>query len=267
MTKGFGKSLDWIRLSKGPYPFRRLGRALFWSRPRLYRWFGQLRGHGNCLAEDFDVWIDGYPRSANSFTVESFRLANPGVRVRSHRHLPTFIIHSVTIGKPGIFLVRKPEDAIVSWAIFWNADAGHCLDYYIDYHHALRACAPDLFVASFEMVTTRFTDVIGKFNAHFGTSYSAIAHDGPTLDKTFSKVEESAHREPSGRVNELRVSRPSRERAEIKPIVLERLQKSPSLSRKLEIAREIYSEFAPTSVAGRTPLKKPGHTQPLPALG
>src|SRR2546423_5800456 len=107
-------------LTCGPFPIRRLGRRLLWAHPTLYRWFGILRNRGDCLADDFDIWIGGYPRSANSFATAVFKLGNPKVRVATHLHIPTFIINALRLNKPGVLLVRKPIDAAVSWAIFWE---------------------------------------------------------------------------------------------------------------------------------------------------
>ena len=230
-----------------------------------------MRGRGDCLTDDFDLWIDGYPRSANSFAVESFRIANPNARIRSHRHIPTFILNALERKKPGIFLLRKPEDAVVSWAIFWDADLAHCLDYYIDFHRPLCARAAQLFVAPFDLVIADFNEVIRQFNGRHGTDYATAPSDPTTRDLCFSAIEDSSYRCPEGGVNELRVSRPSRHREEIKPQLAERLHKLPVLRRKLETADKLHAVFAPIafSVAspGRSSVRKPENTQALPALG
>lgn len=271
MSEETRKGMNWKRFRKGPHFARRFGRALFWSHPELYRWLGRTRGRGDCLDEDFDLWIDGYPRSANSFAVESFRIANPNARIRSHRHIPTFILNALECNKPGIFLLRKPEDAVVSWAIFWDAELGQCLDYYIDFHRPLGARAAELFVASFDVVIRDFNEVIRQFNGRFGTEYATAPNGLPTRDLCFSAIEDSAFRHPEGGVNELRVSRPSRHREELKPRLTERLHKSPVLRRKLEEANQLHAAFAPISAPAKAPVRtvvrKPGNTQPLPALG
>lgn len=271
MSEVTRKNLNWKRFRKGPHFVRRLGRAMFWAYPELYRWLGRTRGRGDCLKDDFDVWIDGYPRSANSFAVESFRMANPNARIRSHRHIPTFILNALELKKPGIFLLRKPEDAVVSWAIFWDADLAHCLDYYVDFHRPLCARASELFVAPFDLVIADFNEIIRQFNGRFGTEYATAPSDPATRDMCFSAIEDSSYRCPEGGVNELRVSRPSRHRAEIKPRLAELLHKSPALRRKLEAANKMHAVFAPVMVSAearvRTPVRKPGNTQALPALG
>src|SRR5438105_4275553 len=100
-------------LREGPFLIRRLGRVLFWRDPALYRWFGVVRHDCDCLQNGFDVWMGGFPRSANTFAVAAFKLANPTVQLATHFHVPPFIIHGLRCGKPGFFLIRQPEEAVI----------------------------------------------------------------------------------------------------------------------------------------------------------
>lgn len=250
-------------VDKGKMILRRLGRALFWSKPYYYRWLGRLRNRGDCLACDYDVWIDGFPRSANTFASELFRMANPGVRVSSHRHIPTFILSALKANKPGIMLLRKPADAAISWAIFWNIDVEPCLDYYLDFHRVLKPCAPDLFAASFEDVTTAFPKAIQAFNKHYGLSYNSKVDNAEMITNSVSKMEALA-READGSINEARVCRPSSQREAVKAAMNQRLQQSPRLRRKLEAATELYSFFRGTATLAErivileSPIANPG---------
>ncbi len=238
------------------YFLRRLGRKLFWSSPVLYRQFGLLRNRGDCFANDFDLWIDGYPRSANTFAVEAFTLANPGARVRSHRHIPTFIIQALKLRKPGIFLLRRPEDAAISWAIFWDDRLDRCLDYYIDFHRVLRRYAPQLFIATFEEVTTRFDGLIGEFNQRYGTQYATVPHDAETVANCFVRIERDYPKIPGG-VNEMRVCRPSEKRTPHQARLREQLRNSPALAEKLARAEECYRFFDSPEPGFRRPQSSP----------
>ncbi len=142
-------------LRRGLFVIRRLGRWLFWAHPKLYRWIGRMRGRGDCADGDFDAWIGGYPRSANSFTTAALRLSNPTLRVATHRHIPPLIISAVRAKKPGILLIRQPKDAAVSWTIFWEGRwrLEEALDYYVDFHRALLPFRRELLVAGFDEVT------------------------------------------------------------------------------------------------------------------
>jgi hypothetical protein len=181
--------------------------------------------------------------------------------VRARRHIPSFIIHSIAAGKPGIFLLRKPADAVVSWAIFWEVNMGDCLDYYVDFHRALLSWSQELFVVSFEAATGQFGEVIHQFNRRFGTNYATVNHDDATRLKAFSMIEEESYRNPAGTVNERRVSRPSDERAKMKPAMLERLRTSALLREKLEAAEELHNIFAPARTGAPVPVKTRGNRE------
>jgi hypothetical protein len=251
-------------LSGGPFPIRRVGRRLLWRHPRVYRWFGVLRNRGDCLRNGFDVWFGGYPRSANTYCVAAFKLANPAVPIASHWHIPAFIIHALNLGKPGIFLIRRPIDPVISWTIFFQGQLTlhNSLQYYIDFHKAMLPYRQQLFVSSFESTINDFPRVLRAFNSRFGTNYAVPTPGQKTADECLAKVEDWL-RAPDGSVNELIVSRPSPKRAAIKAGLLETLQKSRSLSRKLEIADALFEEF--TSELGQSSEIRIPSSQPNPA--
>ena len=237
-------------LSGGPFPVRRLGRKVLWQSPRLYRWVGILRDRGDCLLNDYEVWFGGYPRSANTFSVAAFKLANPTVRVASHWHIPAFIINALQDKKPGMFLVRQPKDSVVSWTIFWQGKLklGDSLDYYLDFHRAMLSHRENLFVSPFEQTINNFEGVLSAFNTRFGTNYAAPVPGKKTSEECLKTIEDWL-RAPDGSINEFVVSRPSPKRVKIKAQLSEMLRKSPSLSRKLEMAQNLYAEFS----AGHSP--------------
>jgi hypothetical protein len=149
-----------------------------------------------------------------------------------------------------MFLIRAPEDAVVSWAIYWNGYLEESLDYYLDYHQALRPYAFEMFVVSFEVTTSQLGREIERFNKKFGTTYAAFEHNGEVVSGCFSRIEETsrvARNGGSGAVNELTVCRPSPYRAPVKMAMVQQLHKSPVLRRKLERANELYRAFVPVT--------------------
>lgn len=242
MPAGFTDELNMAKSHASVIPYKRAGRWLLWPRPFWYRPFGIVRRQMDCMNRQFDLWIDGFPRSANTFCVHAFQSANPKAKVRSHRHLPPFIIQAVAYGKPGIFLVRKPVDAALSWAIYRQEELGICLEYYIDFHRALRPHIPSLFTASFEQVTTHFDRVVERFNRRFGASYQTPDMTGDAVQRCFARVEK-AWTLPGNEPDENTVPRPSPQRARVKAQLLEELQANRGLMRKLDAANELYLEF------------------------
>ena len=207
----------------------------------MYRWLGRLRGHGDCLNLDFDLWIDGFPGSAGNLAARAFQQANPAVRLAPRRHLPPFILNALYNFKPGMLLISRPEDAVVSGAIISNTSLSECLDYYNDFHRLLRPNAPWLFVVTTEELVTQFARVIESFNLHYRTNYIAP-------DENFTtpiSMSPQALPSPAAIAVELRVSRPASGKPSLRRELRERLRETPALRRKLERARRLYSAFVP----------------------
>ncbi len=236
-------------MNNGPFLMRRLGRRLFWRWPALYRHFGLVRGRGDCFEQDFDLWLGGFPRSANTFACEAFQIANPGARLASHRHVPPFIIRWLDAGRPGIFLIREPEDAVISWTILWGGHLEESLNYYLDFHRALLPHVSRLLVATFEMVTADFGAVTERFNQRFGTHYAAFRHAPAAVTECFSRIDKTSPLSGS----ELGVCRPSEKRAKMKPKLRQQLRETPALIRKLEMANERYAAFTAAPLGARYP--------------
>jgi hypothetical protein len=214
----------------------------------MYRSFGVLRERGDCLEKDYEVWFGGYPRSANTFSIASFHLANPNVRIARHWHIPTFIINAVRLGKPGILHMRRPEDSVISWTIFWRGqhELADSLDYYIDFHRALLPYREKIFVAVFEQIIHEFDSVMREFNGRFGTDYAEPEPSQRAADARMAIIEDR-FRGADGVINEHMVSRPSEKRAKLKGSLLAQLHESKVLRRKLGVADELYREFTELS--------------------
>ena len=210
-----------------------------------------VRHQLDCLQNGFDIWFGGYPRSANTHCVAAFQLANPAVPIASHWHIPAFIIHALDLGKPGIFLIRRPIDPVISWTIFLQGQMTlqHSLDYYIDFHTAMLPYREKLFISPFESTIHDFQSVLQAFNLRFGTDYSAPVPSQKTAADCLARVEDWL-RAPDGSINEFMVSRPSPQRVAIKAGMLEALHKSPLLRRRLQKAEALFEEF--TVGVGRT---------------
>lgn len=219
--------------------FHRLARACLWHDPSLYRWFGKLRGRGDCLNLDYDFWIDGFPGSGTALASTAFWEANPEVRLAGRWHAPPFILHALYSFKPGIFVIRQPADAVISSAILSNSSLAESLDYYNDFHRVMAPQASWLFVVPFEDIMTQCATVIESFNLHFRTNYSAPVQN-PAARLT-SAIQATS--QPDGAVRELRVARPSLISSDLKHELRKRLHESATLRRKLEHARKYYSAF------------------------
>src|SRR5262249_23391818 len=175
----------------------------------------------------------------------AFRLANRRVRLATHFHIPPFVINAVRLKRPGIFLVRPPEDTVASLTIYWKGKvkSEDCLNHYLDFHRVMAPYISSLFVAPFDVVTKDFGKVIAGLNDRFGTRFSSLPHDGKMVSECFSRIEELAPGEIDGSPAESIIHRPSTFRQELKPAVLRDLRSSRRASAKLEEAKELYTAF------------------------
>ena len=88
------------------------------TRPRLYFPFFRVKnGHSDLLVDETtDLCVEGFPRSANSFTVSAIQSAQPqSLSVAHHTHVPANAIRATRLRIPTLILIRNPGDAIISW--------------------------------------------------------------------------------------------------------------------------------------------------------
>ena len=223
---------------------RRLGRRLIWPAPWLYAPCGVFRRGCNVFARGHQLYIDGFPRSGNTFALKAFLLANPGVSVRCHQHIPTFTVQSVKRDEPGMVLLRKPIDAAISWSIYEGQSLGHSLSYYSDFYSVLLKHCKCLFLVTFESVISDFGRVIRDFNERWGTSFAPFEHTPPNVARCIAQIDED-YADGAGGVLELRVARPSNCRQPLKEKLMSKIRVSPALERELMRATEIYQKLLP----------------------
>jgi len=222
---------------------RRIGRRLLWPCPTLYWPIGQYRGRISDLT--CDLWVGGYPRSANTFLWRFLQAALPETRIISHLHFPPLIIRQLQKGKPGVFVIRDPLKAVVSASIFTDLSLQHSLDYYVDFHHVMWRFRRDLLVTPFETITDNPHAVLKEVTTRFNFRNH---NDGPlrpqTMNEVMTEIEAMPHSlNEHGQVDEMKVSRPSAQR-KLRAQALElELRTSTRLQPGLVKARLLYDRF------------------------
>jgi hypothetical protein len=75
--------------------------------------------HGEAVvSEATQLVIDGFTRSASTFAVVAFQLAQPRpVRVGHHLHAPGQVIRAERHGVPVLLTLRPPEDTVLSLVV------------------------------------------------------------------------------------------------------------------------------------------------------
>jgi hypothetical protein len=191
----------------------------------------------------FDVHVDGFPRSANTYTAFYLNFSQGNhLKVRSRHHVPPSIISSVQRGKPVLFLLRPPRESVISWAIFMGHDVTQHIRYYRDFHMALRPFREHLFIALFADAVAELPALLRQFDRRFNLGLDHNYHCAAVQ----LRVAESIHKcssEPDGRPNERVYHLPLQEREALKGklrLEMDRLDGH----RLLRQAEELFQYFA-----------------------
>jgi hypothetical protein len=159
--------------------------------------------------------IDGYPRSGNSYSRLQFLEANPGIEPHfgNHIHLASQLILAVRYELPAALLLRKPEEAVVSYGAFRIKQAmsgamtiealleQNCR-YYYDMHRRLLPYRDRILVSRFEDVITDYAGVIDRLNCKFGCSFELPDCSKSKNERIIDEAPE--HLTPSTKRNQLK---------------------------------------------------------------
>ncbi len=216
---------------------------------------------------DYDVLVDGYPRSSNTYTWYMFLISqkhtishgiasvqvprSSGVKLKGHIHIAAFVIHAAQHQKPICFLIRRPDKAIVSWHIAYHTDFEELkgdnqtleerLDYYIAYHKAVLPYKKSMYIANFDRTTKDFKSVVAGLIEHYGLELS-LDFDSEATDLEAKKQIHLFNTTSSGNINMQALHLPSESRAAEQTRLTEELNSS-KYAVKLAEAWRLYQEF------------------------
>jgi hypothetical protein len=162
---------------------------------------------------DADIVIEGYPRSANSFAVAAFRLAQERpVKIAHHRHVAAQVLGSIKLGVPTLVLIRAPEEAVPSLvARHPHVGMRGALVGYVRFYRPLVRHNRHIELATFSEVTSDFGAVIRRINARYGTDFHPFEHTEANVLRCFDAI--SRHdRETLGGDFDVLGARPSQAR-------------------------------------------------------
>jgi hypothetical protein len=154
-------------------------RTVATEHPRVYLPFARRKYPGpspRVLDRDTEAVIDGYTRSASTFAVYAFQVAQPApVRLAHHLHAPAQLMEAARRGLPTVLVIREPRGAVLSQVVREpGVDLLDALWAYTRFHESLRSVRDAFVVADFEEVTHDFGSVVTRMNQRFGTSYGVF---------------------------------------------------------------------------------------------
>lgn len=260
---------DWARRARHRVRSR-------WSEsPALYLPVARRRHPGpspEVIGPQTALVIDGYTRSATTFAVYAFQLAQARpVRLAHHLHAPAQLKEAARKGVPAIALIREPEGAVLSQVVREPGVAvADALASYTRFYSCLMPYRHDLVVGEFDQVTADLGVVVRSLNDRFATSFSPFEPTPENVKTTLDLVAQRSTRVPewyhallsyeSGLIDlaELFAVRerampadpepgletwvPSSTRAQSKALLKERWE-DPRLARARTDARDAYDRF------------------------
>jgi len=180
------------------------------------------------VSKDTDIMIEGYPRSANTFAVAAFSIAqNKPLKIARHTHAVAQLKRAAALKIPALVIIREPEQAILSYVIREdNVTLSLAINRYISYYKTVNKLHNSFIIAEFDDIVNNYGDVIAKINKRFNTHFSLFEHTKDNIDKTFQKVESMEREHASGELSESKVGRPSKERSHEKARLAKQLDKT-----------------------------------------
>lgn len=192
-----------------------------------------------------ELVIDGPARSANTFSVQAFRMANPSTRMAHHMHAPGHILRAVRIGVPTIVLLRRPRDAVISEVIREpRKSVRRALLEWISFYEGVAPVLDRVVVANFDLVTSDYATIIDAVNRRFDRSFVPYRNGALADTHTFAVIEGNARaRGKTGLVLESQVPRPSDQRGRDRAR-LEQRYDGPAHCRLVTRAARLHALFA-----------------------
>jgi len=164
--------------------------------PALAMPAARLRGHGVLVSSPgVEVLIEGYPRSANSFTVAAFARAqgwpgSGGGRIAHHTHAPAHVLAAIRRGIPAVVLLRDPADAVAEFVLVKpDLSIRQALRGYVRFYEPLVPHREGFLTARFEEVTTDLGAVTARLNERFGTSFLPFEHTEANARAVFDEMD------------------------------------------------------------------------------
>jgi hypothetical protein len=201
------------------------------------------------ISKATDIVIEGFPRSANTFAVQAFQLAQPHpVNLAHHLHNPIQVILGVAYHVPILVLVRQPEEAVLSLLIRRPAlNPIQALQQYLFFYERILPYRDQVVIGTFEQVTGDFGGVIRRLNQRYQTSFTEFQHTETNVAHCFEEIENFNRRFfGSGQVAETHVARPSAVRERTKEALRDQLHK-PSLQAIRRQCAALYQRFQEVS--------------------
>ena len=122
-------------------------------------------------------------------------------RIASHLHVPAQVVQAARWQIPTLVLIRRPRDAVLSFALWNPISVDQALRYYISFYETAEKYRDAYVLGLFEEITEDFGQVIKRINDKFGTTFSLFRHNEEKSAEclpTWTHTPEKVWRDPMG---------------------------------------------------------------------
>jgi hypothetical protein len=205
---------------------------------------GQPRRFSKLIAgPSTEIVIEGFMRSATTFAVNAFRLAQQPrhVRIAHHVHAPAQFQIAARHGIPAMCLVRDPSDTVTSMIIRDpRLSIGLALEMYRRFYARTLDLADAFVVCSFAEVTQDFGTSIHRLNDRFGCAWKPFDGSRESVDAVLDRIRRVADVRIGGDTRMM--SAPSADREAPARELRERLR-APGVADPLARANSLYERM------------------------
>jgi len=189
-----------------------------------------------------DLCIEGYPRSANTF---SFFLIDEAtqqkLKIAHHLHMSGQLVRAIRLKIPAILIIRNPVDAALSFILReQSVSLSTAFYWYERFHSNLLKYMDQLIVCNFNMVVQKPDVFIKYLNSKIPNIDFSSELD---LKNIFSLMAQSDRQFKSDNLI-LGSTRPNKEKNEKKKSLLHLIQQSRKLNNQLQKCEILYSRFS-----------------------
>jgi hypothetical protein len=175
----------WLQIHAGGHP------AIYFNLVRLLRTRQNLRTR--VVTPDTQLVIEGFPRSGNTFARRAFVMAQgekfDRTRIASHLHVPAQVVQAARWQIPTLVLIRRPRDAVLSFALWNPISVDQALSYYRSFYETVEMYRDAYVLGHFEEITEDVGQVIKRVNGKFGTTFSLFRHDEENVGRVFADMD------------------------------------------------------------------------------
>ena len=236
------KAEKWLQIHAGRHP------AVYFN---LYRVLVavHLRARKDlvrAVTPDTQLVIEGFPRSGNSFARRAFVLAQKEsggkTRIAHNMHVPAQVVRAARWQIPTLVVIRRPRDAVLSYAVWGPISVGQALRFYVSFYEAVEKYRDAYVLGLFEEITEDFGQVIKRINDEFGTTFSPFRHDEENVNRVFADMDTYARKRWGETLWERKVHRPSNVKQRLKHEIEDDLQ-NPKRKGLLDKAEAVYDRL------------------------